>query len=106
MKKIFKFALASVVVAFAGFGIYQNMPQENVLSDFALENIEALTQSESGNVQTIPCFEMSQIVVDYGGSTEFFVCSSDDTTKPCADGKYVRGYHKSADHEAKGKCSL
>lgn len=43
MKKIFKFALASVVVAFAGFGVYQNMPQENTLSDFALENIEALT---------------------------------------------------------------
>ena len=43
MKKIFKFALASVVVAFAGFSIYQNKPQEKTLSDFALENIEALT---------------------------------------------------------------
>ena len=47
MKNIFKFALASVVVAFAGFGIYQNMPQENTLSDFALENIEALTDAET-----------------------------------------------------------
>ena len=47
MKKFIKFALASVVVAFAGFGIYQNMPQENTLSDFALENIEALSDSES-----------------------------------------------------------
>ena len=47
MKNIFKFALASVAVAFAGFGIYQNMPQENTLSDFALENIEALTRDET-----------------------------------------------------------
>ena len=47
MKNIFKFALASVAVAFAGFGIYQNMPQEKTLSDFALENIEALTKIET-----------------------------------------------------------
>ena len=47
MKKFIKFALVSVVVAFAGFGIYQNMPQENTLSDFALENIEALTDDET-----------------------------------------------------------
>ena len=50
MKKIFKIALASVAVAFAGFGIYQNMPQEKTLSDFALENIEALTGYESPEV--------------------------------------------------------
>ena len=52
MKKIFKFALASVVVAFAGLGIYQNMPQENTLSDFALENIEALTKGEGESSAT------------------------------------------------------
>ena len=47
MKKNIKIALASVAVAFAGFGIYQNMPQEKTLSDFALENIEALTDDEA-----------------------------------------------------------
>ena len=55
MKKIFKFALASVVVAFAGFGIYQNMPQEKTLSDFALENIEALSSGET--IPSKPCFK-------------------------------------------------
>ena len=52
MKKFIKFALASVVVVIAGFGIYQNMPQENTLSDFALENIEALSDTGEGDLQT------------------------------------------------------
>ena len=55
MKKIFKFALASVAVAFAGFGVYQNMPQENTLSDFALENIEALTIDEYTQILIREC---------------------------------------------------
>ena len=79
MKNIFKFALASVVVAFAGFGIYQNMPQEKTLSDFALENIEALTDDEnlvlfrfhpcpkgpgsecrtSNDTQRVPCYKIT-----------------------------------------------
>lgn len=55
MKKIFKFALASVAVAFAGFGVYQNMPQEKTLSDFALENIEALTNDEHTRCDESEC---------------------------------------------------
>lgn len=55
MKNIFKFALASVVVAFVGFGVYQNMPQENTLSDFALENIEALTIDEYTQILIREC---------------------------------------------------
>ena len=79
MKKNIKFALASVAVAIAGFGIYQNMPQEKTLSDFALENIEVLTQNEnfiffrfypcpkgpgsecrtSNETQRVPCYKIT-----------------------------------------------
>ncbi|MBE6287991.1 MAG: hypothetical protein E7099_07385 [Mediterranea massiliensis] len=47
MKKFFKFALASIVTVSTGVGIFQNMLQENFISDLALENIEALADNES-----------------------------------------------------------
>ena len=65
MKKIFKFALASVAVTFAGFGIYQNMPQEKTLSDFALENIEALTNDEHTRVPERLCKRVLENVTCY-----------------------------------------
>ena len=65
MKKFIKFALASVAVVIAGFGIYQNMPQEKTLSDFALENIEALTNDEHTRVPERLCKRVPENITCY-----------------------------------------
>ena len=55
MKKNFRIAMVAMVMAVAGYGVYQGQTEEKNLSELALANIEALASGENGSKHTLDC---------------------------------------------------
>ena len=58
-EKILKIAVATMVVAAAGYGVFQGQAAENTMSELTLANIAALAAGEyetgDGGVKTLTC---------------------------------------------------
>lgn len=53
-KKTLKIAVAAMVVAAAGYGLFLNQSKDNGMSELALANVEALATGESG--YSVACY--------------------------------------------------
>ena len=53
-KKTLKIAVATMVVAAAGYGLFLNQSKDNGMSELALANVEALATGESGH--SVTCY--------------------------------------------------